>query len=59
MSIKNEAKLKNPLLVFYGLEKCQEMVDTLTEEAVQAVTLAFPESSFLQNLAYWLAKRDH
>ena len=44
---------------FYGLEKCQEMVDTLTEEAVQAVTLAFPESSFLQNLAYWLAKRDH
>ena len=44
---------------FYGLERCQEMVDSLTEEAVQAVKEAFSNSQFLQDLAYWLAKRNH
>ncbi len=44
---------------FYGLERCQELVDSLTEEAVQAVKAAFSGSEFLQELAYWLAKRDH
>ena len=44
---------------FYGLERCQEMVDSLTEEAVQVVKEAFSGSEFLQDLAVWLAKRDH
>ena len=44
---------------FYGLKRCQEMVDALTSEAVQAVQTAFPGSEFLQDLAVWLAKRDH
>ena len=44
---------------FYGLERCQEMVDSLTEEAVQAVKRAFSNSAFLQDLAYWLANRNH
>ena len=44
---------------FYGLERCQEMVNSLTEKAVQAVKEAFSGSEFLQELAVWLAKRDH
>lgn len=44
---------------FYGLEHCQEMVNSLTEQAVLAVREAFPGSEFLQELAIWLAKRDH
>ena len=44
---------------FYGLEHCQKLVDSLTEEAVQAVKAAFPESEFLQSFAYWLAKRNY
>ncbi len=44
---------------FYGLERCKEMVNSLTEEAVQAVKEAFSGSEFLQELAVWLAKRDH
>lgn len=44
---------------FYGLEHCQKMVESLTEEAVQAVKKAFSNSAFLQDLAYWLASRNH
>lgn len=44
---------------FYGLERCQKMVDALTEEAVEVVKKAFSDSDFLQELAYWMAKRNH
>lgn len=44
---------------FYGLERCQELVNALTEDAVAAVKDAFSDSEFLQTLAYWMAERNH
>ena len=44
---------------FYGVEKCQKMVEELTEKSVQAVQEVFPGSEFLQELAWWLARRNH
>lgn len=48
---------KNTYVSFYGLEKCNEYVDTLTSGAIDAVS-DFDDGS-LSKLAEYLAKRKH
>ena len=48
---------KNTYVSFYGLEKCNEYVDTLTSGAIDAVS-DFDDGS-LSELAQYLAKRKH
>ena len=48
---------KNTYVSFYGLEKCNEYVDTLTSGAIDAVS-DFDDGS-LSELAEYLAKRKH
>lgn len=48
---------KNTYVSFYGLEKCNEYVDTLTSEAIMAVS-EFDDGS-LSALAEYLSKRKH
>ena len=42
-----------------GLEKAQEYADTLTDEAVSALSIFGKESEFLKELAYMLARRKN
>lgn len=44
---------------FYGLPRCQQLVEELTAQAIAAVETAFDDSGFLKELAVWLANRNH
>ena len=41
----------------YGIEKAQEMLKTITEEAIEAIE-AFDNSDFLKELALYIANRN-
>lgn len=50
---------KSTYYTLLGLEKAQEYADTLTDEAVSALSIFGKESEFLKELAYMLARRKN
>ena len=50
---------KNTFMALYGLERCSAYVHELSEEAAAAVSGAFTDSAFLQQLARSLADRKN
>ena len=50
---------KTTFAALYGLDKCRELVETLTEEAKQSVRGAFPRPAFLCGLADLMAQRKN
>lgn len=50
---------KTTFAALYGLDKCRELVETLTEEAKQSVRGAFPRPAFLCGLADSMAQRKN
>lgn len=50
---------KSTYYTLLGLEKAQEYADTLTDEAVSALSVFGKESEFLKELAYMLARRKN
>lgn len=55
LDAKNE---KSNYVAYYGIHKAQEMVEQYTKTAVEALAVFSGDSSFLQALAWDLAKRD-
>lgn len=49
---------KSTYVGILGIEKCQSLVDELTEEAMSALDI-FPNNAVLKEYAEYLAKRDH
>lgn len=49
---------KTTYVTLLGVEKCQEMVDELTSEAMSEIDI-FPENQALKEYAEYLAKRDY
>ncbi len=49
---------KNTLLRFYGMEKCEELVTNLTDDAVSALNV-IGDAKLLSNLAYQLVHREY
>ena len=49
---------KTTYVTLLGVEKCQEMVDELTSEALSEIDI-FPENQALKEYAEYLAKRDY
>ena len=54
----DEENGKSTYVGLLGIEKCQALVDELTDEAMKAIE-AFPDNSALKEYAEYLAKRDH
>ena len=50
---------KNTFVRLYGLEKCREMVQTYTEQALSALQGFGDDAWFLRELALWLAQRNY
>ena len=49
---------KNTFVRLYGVDRCREMVAEQTEKAIDALS-AFPDAQLLEQLARYLAQRDH
>ncbi|MBO5896704.1 MAG: geranyl transferase, partial [Clostridia bacterium] len=49
---------KSTYVGILGIEKCQELVNELTDDAIKALD-AFPENGALLDYAEYLAKRDY
>ena len=49
---------KTTFVSLYGIEKCRQMIQQLTQQAIAALD-AFENTDFLRDLALWLAQRDH
>ena len=49
---------KNTFVRLYGVDRCREMVAEQTEKAIAALS-AFPDAQLLEQLARYLAQRDH
>lgn len=56
-SVRTDEK-KNTFVKLYGIEKCQEMIDRETEEAIRALSV-FPDSRFLEDFANKMRVRNH
>lgn len=54
----DEENGKSTYVSILGIEKCQKLVDELTDDAMKALD-AFPNNSTLKEYAEYLAKRDH
>lgn len=50
---------KSTYMARYGLERCNEIIDELTEKAKEAVSSVYSDTAFLCSLADELAKRDY
>ncbi len=50
---------KNTFVRLYGLEKCRQMVQEYTQNAIRALDGFDERADFLRQLAQWLAQRDH
>ncbi len=58
-TIGSDAQMQKTTFVsVYGLAQCQAMVQSLTQEACDALDV-FSEPQFLKELAVWLVERDH
>ena len=55
----DESNCKNTYMHFLGLEKCEEYVKALTDEAVGALETGFDDTEFLKKFAYSLADRKY
>lgn len=55
----DEENEKSTFVLIYGLERCKEIVNELTEDAVNALADFDADVSYLQDLAYSLAQRNN
>ena len=49
---------KNTFVRLYGLQRCEELVKTYTDMALDAISI-FPDNDFLMQLALRLTDRKH